>query len=86
MKENEQQPVVNSAEIRKKINVNETEATAWGPSIHWFRRARWKGDGPAFVKLNGAVFYPVVELDRFFNARLVKSTSEVSAREGKHHA
>ena len=64
-----------------KINLNETEAAEqYGPSVHWFRRARWKGDGPKFIKLSGAIFYPVVELDKFFNDRLVKSTSEVSAR------
>lgn len=65
----------------QKINLNKTEAAEiYGPSVHWFRRARWQGDGPAFIKLKGAVLYPVQELDRFFNARLVKSTSEVSAR------
>jgi hypothetical protein len=64
-----------------KVNLNETEAAEiYGPSVHWFRRSRWKGDGPAYIKLKGSVLYPVQELDRFFNARLVKSTSESSAR------
>jgi predicted DNA-binding transcriptional regulator AlpA len=64
-----------------KININETEASEmYGPSVHWFRRARWQGDGPRFIKLSGAVFYPVSELEAYFNERLVKSTSEVSCR------
>jgi len=64
-----------------KINLSEKEATIYGPSVHWFRRARWAGNGPAFIKITGGkVLYPKTELDRFFNARLVKSTSEVSAR------
>lgn len=66
--------------VPQKINVSEQEATAWGPSVHWFRRARWQGDGPAFIKLKGSVLYPVAELDRFFNARLVKSTSQANMR------
>lgn len=68
-------------DARQKVNLNETEAAeTYGPSVHWFRRARWQGDGPKFIKLGGMVLYPVSELDRFFNERLVKSTSEVSAR------
>lgn len=64
-----------------KKNINEQEASElYGPSVHWFRRARWKGDGPRFIKLAGAVLYPITELDTYFNARLVKSTSEVVTR------
>ncbi|MDA8427841.1 MAG: hypothetical protein M0T70_01150 [Geobacteraceae bacterium] len=64
-----------------KINLNETEASErYGPSVHWFRRARWKGDGPKFIKLSGSVYYPVTELDTYFSARLVKSTSEAECR------
>lgn len=64
-----------------KVNLNEVEAAEiYGPSVHWFRRARWKGDGPRFIKLAGSVLYPVVELDSYFSARLVKSTSEAETR------
>jgi hypothetical protein len=69
-----------------KVNLTEKEATAYGPSVHWFRRARWAGDGPKFIKLAGSVLYPVTELDAFFNARLVKSTSEVSTRSARSGA
>ena len=65
----------------QKTNLNETEAAQiYGPSVHWFRRARWKGDGPRFIKLAGSVLYPVTELNAFFEARLVKSTSEATVR------
>jgi len=65
----------------QKINLNETEAAQiYGPSVHWFRRARWKGDGPRFIKLAGSVLYPVTELNAFFEAKLVKSTSEATIR------
>lgn len=65
----------------QKINLKENEAAEiYGPSVHWFRRARWKGDGPRFIKLAGSVLYPVTELNAFFDARLVKSTSEASVK------
>jgi hypothetical protein len=64
-----------------KRNLNETEASAeYGMSVHWYRRSRWAGDGPRFIKLGGGILYPRTELDAFFNARLVKSTSEASVR------
>jgi hypothetical protein len=71
---------VNAGEIVKR-NLSEKEASAeYGGSVHWYRRARTYGGGPKFIKLAGMVLYPRTELDEFFNSRLVKSTSEVSAR------
>jgi hypothetical protein len=67
-------------EVTKK-NLTETEAASeYGGSVHWYRRARWKGDGPKFIKLSGMVLYPRTELDAFFASRMVKSTSEASCR------
>lgn len=58
----------------------ESEASnVYGPSVAWFRRRRWEGDGPAFVKMEGRggmVLYPVDELEVYFNSRLRKSTSD----------
>ena len=69
-----------SIETHKK-NLTETEASAeYGMSVHWYRRSRWAGDGPRFIKLGGAILYPRIELESFFDARLVKSTSESSTR------
>lgn len=80
MRPREIQKLIIAGEIIKK-NLNETEASEqYGPSVHWFRRARWKGDGPRFCKLAGGVYYPVSELEAYFNARLVKSTSEAECR------
>lgn len=66
-----------------KLNINEAEASEmYGPSVHWFRRARWQGNGPRFIKLSGKVLYPVAELERFFNERIIKNTSEATSRRG----
>jgi len=69
-------------DARQKINLTEAEASEiFGMSVFWYRRKRWEGGGPAYIKMNGgAVLYPRTELEKFFNDRLVKSTSEVSAR------
>jgi len=70
-----------------KLNVNEKEASElYGPSVHWFRRARWEGGGPEFIKLNGLVLYQRKTLDDFFSARIVKSTSDASARRSRNIA
>lgn len=59
------------------LNINEKDASKrWGPSVHWFRRARWAGGGPPFVKLAGMVLYPVAEGDAFFTSKVRKSTSD----------
>lgn len=64
-----------------KKNLTEQEASEqYGMSVHWYRRARWAGDGPRYLKLSGAVLYPVSELDEFFAERLVKNTSESACR------
>ncbi|MDD2367564.1 MAG: hypothetical protein PHN84_15545 [Desulfuromonadaceae bacterium] len=65
-----------------KKNLTETEASAeYGYSVHWYRRARWAGNGPRYIKIRGGgVLYPRAELDAFFDSRLVGSTSESTAR------
>ena len=63
----------------EKVNLNEHEAAAqYGMSVHWYRRARWQGNGPKFIKLVGAVLYPRAELEKFFNAHVVSNTGEPS--------
>ena len=43
----------------------------------WFERARWAGTGPKFQRIGRRVFYDVDELEKFFNAPpLVSSTAE----------
>lgn len=59
------------------LNIGEQEAALrYGPSVHWFRRARWAGGGPTYIKLAGRVLYPVAELDKFFIGKFRKSTSD----------
>lgn len=66
-----------AAKRAAKRNLTEVEASEeYGPSVHWFRRARWEGNGPRFIKLTGKILYPRVELESFFAARLRRSTSD----------
>lgn len=60
-----------------KRNLTDKEASeSYGPSVAWFRRKRWEGGGPKFIKLPGMVLYPVEELDSYFASRLRCSTSD----------
>jgi len=63
-----------------KRNLTVVEASeAYGMSVAWFNRERWKGTGPRFLKMEGKagrVLYPTDELDAFFESRLRKSTSD----------
>jgi predicted DNA-binding transcriptional regulator AlpA len=57
--------------------VTEREAAQqYGMSVAWFQRRRWDGTGPSFMKVGRAVRYPRAELDRYFAARLRRSTSD----------
>ena len=69
---------MNDIEIRY---ITEKEAsTRYSLSRNWFQRARWKGEGPSFVKVGegprGRVLYPVKETDEWFEKKLVHSTSQ----------
>ena len=43
------------------------------------RRWRWSGDGPPFIKLNGAVRYSEADLQAYIDAQRRVSTSEPSS-------
>jgi len=45
-------------------------------TLPWLRNARWRGDGPAFVKIGGGVFYRPQDLDSYIESRVRYSTSE----------
>ncbi len=65
-----------------KINLTEKEASEkYGPSVHWFRRARCLGNGPRYIKLEMKVLYPLDELDAFFASHIKKGTKDPSERE-----
>lgn len=61
-------------------NLTEREAAAeYGLSVHWFRRMRWAGGGPDYIKTpgrGGKVLYPRECLDRYFASRVRRSTSD----------
>jgi len=59
--------------------LNEAQAAFMtGMSTAWFKRARWAGDGPPFVKLGQAVRYRKTALLEWFAARERTSTTEAS--------
>jgi hypothetical protein len=68
--------------LRKwKRNLTEREASdEYGMSVHWYRRKRWSGGGPVYIKVSdgpgGKVLYPEESLDRYFASRTRNSTSD----------
>ncbi len=60
-----------------KVNLNETEAAErYGLSVHWFRRMRWAGGGPVFLKVGSRCLYPIDTTDEYFAAKSRRSTSD----------
>lgn len=60
--------------------LNETQvAEIIGLTVHWLRRKRWAGGGIPFIKIadNGAVRYRQEDIEKFLNARVQSSTSDV---------
>lgn len=65
----------------EKKHITETEAAElYSLSVHWFRRKRWEGGGPAFRKVGNRCYYTRLELDNYFNACTHKNTSEYQTR------
>lgn len=57
--------------------LNEVQAAEkLGLSVHWMRRARWAGNGPEYIKIQGAVRYRPESIDRFIDSRARRSTSD----------
>lgn len=52
-------------------------ATRWHVSPRTLERWRWKGEGPAFLKIGGRVVYRIDEVVAFEQARERQSTSHV---------
>lgn len=81
----------NNHDTSKRLQLTEREAAEeWGLSVHWFRRKRWAGGGPAYRKIGNRCYYTRVELQRYFDDCTRKSTSEYQTRKpveaiaGKH--
>ncbi len=64
--------------MQKKL-INEKEASEiYGMSTPWFRRKRWEGGGPLFVRVgNRSIRYQISDLDDYFTSKKLHSTSEV---------
>lgn len=75
---NDPKPVADK--LDEKITISEKEAARrYAYSIHWFRRARWMGNGPPFIKVGRRIMYVLKEIDAWFKQhRRYQSTSEYS--------
>jgi hypothetical protein len=64
-----------------KKGLSEKEAAVrWPYSVAWFRRKRIEGGGPPYMKVGGRVIYLIDNLDEWFEAHsIITSTSEVSS-------
>jgi len=62
--------------------INENEASEiFGMSKAWFRRKRWEGGGPLFVKIGGkSIRYQMSDLDDYFTSKKLHSTSEITEK------
>lgn len=64
----------------EKLYITEKEAMVrYGYSRSWFQRARWAGESPPFIKINGGrILYPIAQADAWFGRFGLKtSTSQV---------
>lgn len=53
--------------IKNEKYLVEKEASAkYGLSVHWFRRMRYKEDGPKYYKLRKKIYYNEEILDKWF--------------------
>lgn len=51
-----------------KKYLSEREASErYGYSLHWWRRKRWEGGGPRFIKMNRRIAYRLDDLESYFN-------------------
>lgn len=62
--------------IQPKLMNEKRVNEEYGFTLSWLRNARWKGDGPPFVKIGGGVFYRPEDMDAFILKHLRNSTSE----------
>ena len=54
-------------------------ANRWQISPRTLERWRWKGEGPAFVKIGGRVVYRLKEIEAYEGSRRCASTSQSTA-------
>ena len=57
-------------------------AARWKISPRTLERWRWKGDGPAFMKIGGRVVYRIADIEAYENGRRCDSTLQSTALRG----
>ncbi len=67
---------MNEAALQKRFVSDKEAAAVFGLSRSWFQRARWRGDGPPFIKIGAAVRYDLDTLQGWFASRSATSTSQ----------
>lgn len=55
----------------KKYFVEKELSVKYGLSVHWFRKARYTGEGPVYHKLNGKIYYLESNVEEWFDRNLV---------------
>ncbi len=64
--------------VTDEVYLTEPEAAQLsGFSPAWFRRMRWSGGGPIFVRVGRSIRYPKIKLLSWLAEREVTSTSAV---------
>jgi len=65
-----------------KLQINEYEAAErYSMSVHWFRRKRWSGGGPEFLKVGSRCLYNIESTDAFFASKRQRSTSDTQGEQ-----
>ncbi|MCP3680505.1 MAG: helix-turn-helix domain-containing protein [Gammaproteobacteria bacterium] len=69
--------------MEKRYFTEKEASEIYGYSLHWWRRMRWAGEGPRYIKMKHRVFYPVEELENYFHSfKLCQSTSDYQESSG----
>ena len=74
----EAQPLPGAESVTQLLKEGEA-AYLLNLKVGTLRRWRWSGDGPPFIKLNGAVRYSEADLQAYIDAQRRVSTSEPSS-------
>ncbi|WP_412507300.1 helix-turn-helix transcriptional regulator [Roseovarius sp. SYSU LYC5161] len=56
-------------------------ARRWHVSPRTLERWRWKGDGPAYLKIGGRVVYRLADVETYERSRYVTSTAQTPSRQ-----
>lgn len=63
-----------------KLMREQTVSARYNLSLPFLRNARWKGNGPRFVKIGVMVYYRPEDVDGWIESLQVSSTTEATAK------